>query len=112
MDEPNKRLIAKKEEWAKTKRGLSVEEGVIPDHRPRGNRLPPGQHLAKGWPVLDLGVHPTIAPDEWRLSVHGEVDHPFVWILARLSRTTTGARTCRTFIASRHGARSTMPGKA
>jgi DMSO/TMAO reductase YedYZ molybdopterin-dependent catalytic subunit len=79
MDEPNKRLIAKKEEWAKTRRGLSVEEGVIQDHRPRGNRLPPGQHLAKGWPVLDLGVHPTIAPDEWRLSVHGEVDHPFVW---------------------------------
>lgn len=33
--EPNQKLIAKKEEWAKFKRGLS-EDGVMQDHRPRG----------------------------------------------------------------------------
>lgn len=79
MDELNEKLIAKKEEWAKTRRGLSVEEGVMQDHRQRGNRLPPGQHLTKGWPVLDLGIHPKVSLEDWRLSVHGEVDHPFVW---------------------------------
>lgn len=79
MDEPNEKLIAKKVEWAQAKRGLSLEEGVIQDRRARGNRLPPGQHLTKGWPVLDLGIHPTISPADWRLSVQGEVDQPFVW---------------------------------
>ncbi len=79
MDASNEKLIAKKEEWAKAKRGLSVEEEVIQDHRPRGNRLPPGQHLTKGWPVLDLGVHPVIPLGDWRLSVNGLVDTPFIW---------------------------------
>ena len=55
----HERLISKKLEWAKAKRGL-VEEGVIQDHRARQERLPPGQHLTKGWPVLDLGIHPDI----------------------------------------------------
>ena len=35
MDESKEKLIAKKQEWAKAKRGLSLEEGVIQDHRPR-----------------------------------------------------------------------------
>lgn len=79
MDEPNEKLIAKKQEWARTKRGLSLEEGMVQDHRARGDRLPPGQHLTKGWPVLDLGVHPAIALEDWRLAVGGLVDAPFTW---------------------------------
>ena len=79
MDEPNERLIAKKQEWAKARRGMSVEEGVIQDTRPRGDRLPPGQHLVKNWPVLDLGIHPTVEPDRWRLSVGGLVEAPLSW---------------------------------
>lgn len=76
--EPNQKLIAKKEEWAKFKRGLS-EDRVMQDHRPRGDRLPPGQHLTKGWPVLDLGIHPNIPLDQWMLSVGGLVESPFTW---------------------------------
>jgi DMSO/TMAO reductase YedYZ molybdopterin-dependent catalytic subunit len=76
--EPNGKLIAKKEEWARAKRGL-VEDGVIQDHRERVERLPPGQHLTKGWPVLDLGVHPQISLDQWTLTVGGLVDAPFTW---------------------------------
>jgi DMSO/TMAO reductase YedYZ molybdopterin-dependent catalytic subunit len=79
MDEPNEKLIAKKQEWAKAKRGLSLEEGAVQDHRPRVNRLPPGQHLTKGWPVLDLGIHPTIPLTDWRLAVGGLVDNPLTW---------------------------------
>jgi DMSO/TMAO reductase YedYZ molybdopterin-dependent catalytic subunit len=87
----NEKFIAKKEEWAKAKRGL-MEDGVAQDHRCRADRpfddtqgrepverLPPGQHLTKGWPVLDLGVHPTIPLDQWTLTVGGLVEHPFTW---------------------------------
>jgi len=78
MEERNDKLLDKKEEWAKAKRGL-VEDGVTQDHRARGERLPPGQHLTKGWPVLDLGVHPTISLDQWSLTVGGLIDQPFTW---------------------------------
>ena len=37
---------------------------------------PPGQHLVKNWPVLDLGHHPVISPDEWVLEISGEVERP------------------------------------
>jgi DMSO/TMAO reductase YedYZ molybdopterin-dependent catalytic subunit len=87
----NEKFIAKKEEWARAKRGL-MEDGVIQDHRRRTDRpfdgtqdrepverLPPGQHVTKGWPVLDLGVHPTIPLDQWTLTVGGLVECPFTW---------------------------------
>lgn len=76
--EPNDRLITKKEEWARLKRGL-VEEGVTQDLRPRRDRLPPGQHVTKGWPVLDLGIHPEIDPATWTLTVGGSVERPLTW---------------------------------
>ncbi|MFQ5991590.1 MAG: molybdopterin-dependent oxidoreductase [Nitrospiraceae bacterium] len=77
--EPSERLIAKKLEWAQAKRGLSVEDGVMQDHRARGGRMPPGQHHVNGWPVLDLGIHPSIPLHEWRLSVTGSVEQSFTW---------------------------------
>lgn len=76
--EPNERLIAKKLEWAQGRRGL-LEEGVMRDQRTRQSRLPPGQHLVKGWPVLDLGIRPDIQIDQWTLSVGGLVESPFTW---------------------------------
>ena len=36
------------------------------------DRLPPGQHLTKGFPVLDLGVRPQFHPKRWRFQVEGE----------------------------------------
>jgi DMSO/TMAO reductase YedYZ molybdopterin-dependent catalytic subunit len=36
-------------------------------------RLPPGQHLTTGYPVLDLGIQPEIARDRWVLEVDGLV---------------------------------------
>lgn len=36
-----------------------------------GDRLPPGQHLVTGFPVLDLGVQPRVTEDRWRLRVLG-----------------------------------------
>ena len=45
------------------------------------DRLPPGQHLTSGFPVLDLGVQPEIALDKWRLEAGGLVEFPrtFTW---------------------------------
>ena len=74
----NKRLIAKKEEWARKGRGL-LEDGVFRDTRQRSSRLPPGQHMAKGWPVLDLGIQPSIPLAEWELSITGCIEQPTVW---------------------------------
>ena len=37
---------------------------------------PPGQHLVENWPVLDLGHHPEVRGEEWRLDVCGEVERP------------------------------------
>jgi DMSO/TMAO reductase YedYZ molybdopterin-dependent catalytic subunit len=78
MEEINERLIQKKEAWAQAKRGLT-EEGVPPDTRKRAGRLPPGQHITQGWPVLDLGVHPTISLADWTLTIGGAVAQPMVW---------------------------------
>jgi DMSO/TMAO reductase YedYZ molybdopterin-dependent catalytic subunit len=37
------------------------------------DRLPPGQHEAKGWPVLHFGDVPAVDPNTWRLRIHGAV---------------------------------------
>jgi len=78
MEEMNERLVQRKEAWAEAKRGLT-EEGVPPDTRTRASRLPPGQRMTNGWPVLDLGIHPAIPLNEWTLTIGGAVAHSVVW---------------------------------
>ena len=64
-------------------------KGIVPAHfaglRPMGTgddnrhgmpRLPPGQREVKDWPILDLGVQPTISRADWRLEIDGLVDRP------------------------------------
>jgi DMSO/TMAO reductase YedYZ molybdopterin-dependent catalytic subunit len=58
----------------------AVEEGrhltgVVPVGKAH-DRLPAGQRLVEKWPVLDLGVHPDIPHDKWRLEIGGLVDRP------------------------------------
>ncbi len=40
------------------------------------DRLPPGQRLVRGWPVLHEGSEPVFHPDAWRLRIWGEVEAP------------------------------------
>ena len=50
--------------------------------RPDGKvRLPPGQHLTSGWPVLHYGSIPRIDLDTWKFHVWGLVDEEksFTW---------------------------------
>ncbi len=37
-------------------------------------RIPPGQHLAPEFPVLDLGILPDVSHEDWRLRLHGLVE--------------------------------------
>jgi len=41
---------------------------------PARDRLPPGQHLTSGFPVLDLGVRPKFYEPRWRFEVKGAVE--------------------------------------
>ncbi len=38
--------------------------------------LPIGQTVTYKWPVLDLGYHPDISHDRWRLVIDGAVENP------------------------------------
>jgi DMSO/TMAO reductase YedYZ molybdopterin-dependent catalytic subunit len=40
--------------------------------------LPEGQTITEKWPVLDLGYHPTITKENWRLQIDGEVENPVI----------------------------------
>jgi DMSO/TMAO reductase YedYZ molybdopterin-dependent catalytic subunit len=42
------------------------------------DRLPPGQKLTTGFPVLDLGIKPEIALKDWTLTIDGLVENPAV----------------------------------
>jgi DMSO/TMAO reductase YedYZ molybdopterin-dependent catalytic subunit len=64
------KLTTSKRRWAAEGKFLT---GKI--SRPDTERLPPGQHLVKNWPVLDLGVQPQIRLDTWRLELRGLVEN-------------------------------------
>jgi DMSO/TMAO reductase YedYZ molybdopterin-dependent catalytic subunit len=43
------------------------------------SRLPPGQYLERGFPVLSAGPTPRAALDQWSFTIDGEVDRPASW---------------------------------
>jgi DMSO/TMAO reductase YedYZ molybdopterin-dependent catalytic subunit len=65
------KLIGAKQQWARDGRLLTGKKG--------SGRLPPGQRLTQDWPVLDLGLQPHVALEDWRLTVDGLVEAPFAW---------------------------------
>jgi DMSO/TMAO reductase YedYZ molybdopterin-dependent catalytic subunit len=42
-------------------------------------RLPPGQYLETGFPVLTAGPTPAVEPADWQFSVDGMVATPYQW---------------------------------
>ena len=86
---PDSKLTRTKERWAREGRFLTGR-----DARPDAGRLPPGQHLVRDWPVLDLGLHPTVSQERWRLHLTGAVENPRIWDWARfMSQPQTQARS-------------------
>ena len=77
------KLTTSKQQWALAGRGLTGRVA-----RPETDRLPPGQHLVKDWPVLDLGVHPKIGRDRWTLRVFGAVTEAVTWDLTDFNAQT------------------------
>ena len=66
------RYIQAKQRWAEKQKA----RGVVARAVASADRLPPGQKLTEGFPVLDLGVQPEIPLSEWSLSIDGLVDNP------------------------------------
>jgi len=66
------RYISAKEAWARKQ----VAQGVTAREEASAKRLPPGQRLTTGFPVLDLGIKPEIPLADWTLSILGEVAQP------------------------------------
>jgi DMSO/TMAO reductase YedYZ molybdopterin-dependent catalytic subunit len=68
------RYIEAKQKWAEKQKA----RGVVARAVASPERLPPGQKLTDGFPVLDLGVQPEIPLAEWRLKLDGCVERPTV----------------------------------
>lgn len=66
----NPSIIDRKERWARKMAGKERPTARSVD------RLPPGQHLTAGFPVLDLGIQPEVALDQWTLKIGGLVENP------------------------------------
>lgn len=66
------RYIEAKQRWAEKQ----IARGVVARAVASTERLPPGQKLTTGFPVLDLGVQPEIPLSEWKLTLAGAVERP------------------------------------
>ena len=66
------RYIAAKQQWAEKQKARGAAARAVPGR----DRLPPGQKLTTGFPVLDLGVQPEIPERDWRLKIDGLVTNP------------------------------------
>ncbi|MDO9561463.1 MAG: molybdopterin-dependent oxidoreductase, partial [Bradyrhizobium sp.] len=77
---PDSKLTRSKQRWAQEGRFLTGKTS-----RPDEQRLPPGQHLTRDWPTLDLGLTPDISRERWRLDVYGAVEQPLFWNFAEFT---------------------------
>jgi DMSO/TMAO reductase YedYZ molybdopterin-dependent catalytic subunit len=66
------RYIEAKQKWAEKQKSLGRTARAVRSV----DRLPPGQKLTTGFPVLDLGVQPNIPLNEWKLAINGLVEKP------------------------------------
>ncbi|MGL4631355.1 MAG: sulfite oxidase-like oxidoreductase [Leadbetterella sp.] len=55
-----------------------LPQGSGPINRHGMPQVPVGQTTTEKWPVLDLGYHPEIPLDKWRLTIDGEVETPAI----------------------------------
>ncbi len=74
QDATKTKLTTTKQRWAREGRFLTARVA-----RAATERLPPGQHVVRDWPVLDLGNQPHVPIETWRLRVFGAVSYPVEW---------------------------------
>jgi DMSO/TMAO reductase YedYZ molybdopterin-dependent catalytic subunit len=64
-----------------------VSRGFIgKPHGQGGNRLPPGQYLETGFPVLTAGPTPRVEPAEWSFRIDGMVGNELEWSWEEFAR--------------------------
>jgi len=68
------RYVEAKQKWAAKQKA----RGVVPRLVAAEDRLPPGQKLTRGFPVLDLGIQPEVPMEQWTLTLDGAVERPVV----------------------------------
>ncbi len=82
-----KRIVEARMKLKNRFEGKMSKTPSMSDDRPMGkgklNRhgmpvIPVGQVITKKWPVLDLGIQPSITLADWTLKVDGAVSHPLV----------------------------------
>lgn len=56
----------------------NLPQGNGPQNRHGMPQVPIGQTVTEKWPILDLGYHPELTTDRWRLTIDGEVEEPLV----------------------------------
>jgi DMSO/TMAO reductase YedYZ molybdopterin-dependent catalytic subunit len=86
---PDSKLTRTKQRWAEEGRFLTGRQA-----RPESERLPPGQHLVRDWPVLDLGLTPAVRREAYRLDLDGAVANRFSWDWEALMALPQASRTC------------------
>ncbi len=59
-------------------RNLTAEWGGTMEER-EGERVPPGQHLTRKWPVLTYGETPRLELGQWTFRCFGLVEQEVVW---------------------------------
>lgn len=71
-------LIVDESKLVRAKRKFIQAERFMKQGHPERStdRLPPGQTLTEGFPILDLGVRPEVPVEAWRLTLDGEVARP------------------------------------
>src|SRR5215210_2447912 len=62
-----------------------ISRGFRGRRQTRDARLPPGQYLVEGFPVLSAGPTPHTPLEEWDFSISGEVDEPRRWTWEQFS---------------------------
>jgi DMSO/TMAO reductase YedYZ molybdopterin-dependent catalytic subunit len=82
------KLTHSKRRWVEEGRFLTGQSA-----RPDTQRLPPGQHLVRNWPVLDLGTQPDVPVEKWVLAVGGLVANPVKLDWAALQAMPQTTRT-------------------
>jgi DMSO/TMAO reductase YedYZ molybdopterin-dependent catalytic subunit len=71
------RLRQKERHQAKAQQnGSTAVRSDTPINRHGKAKVPPGQTQSKKWPVLDLGEHPAIDTDTWKLTLGGSCENP------------------------------------
>lgn len=71
------------ETYIQSKIKVAQRQKVV-TNRPGTDRLPSGQTLTKGFPVLDLGIHPDFDARTYRLAITGLVQQPLELSLEQL----------------------------